>query len=83
MRTRHDIDEWGYVLGYVRIAWADIPRNLALFVIGTLAYRHQWVTRFPSRAGRAWLAVGLALAGLWYAYLKASGPAANRSGRSV
>ncbi len=68
VRTWYSIDEWVYPLGYLRIAFADVPRDLSLFLVGTLAYRHQWVTRFPSWAGRVWLAVGLILAGFWYAY---------------
>lgn len=68
IRTWFYIDEWVYIFGYIRIAFADVPRDLGLFIVGTLAYRHQWVTRFPSREGRIWLAVGLVLAGFWYAY---------------
>jgi fucose 4-O-acetylase-like acetyltransferase len=68
VRTWYSIDEWVYLLGYIRTAFADVPRDLGLFLVGTLAYRHQWVTRFPSRAGRVWLAVGLLLAGFWYVY---------------
>ena len=68
VKTWYDTDKWIYLLGYIRIAPADLPRDLGLFFIGTLAYRKDWVTRFPSRAGRVWLAVGLALAGLWYVY---------------
>jgi hypothetical protein len=33
-----------------------------------VAYRHQWLTRFPTKAGMVWLGIGLALVGLWYAY---------------
>ncbi len=69
VRTWYDIDEWVYLLGYVRIAPADVPRDLGLFLIGTLAYRNNWVSRFPSRAGKVWLAVGLALASLWFVYV--------------
>ena len=68
VKTWYDTDEWVYLFDYIRIAPADLPRDLGLFLIGTLAYRKDWVTRFPSRAGRVWLAVGLALAGLWYVY---------------
>jgi glucans biosynthesis protein C len=68
VRTWYSIDEWVYLLGYIRTAFADVPRDLGLFLVGALAYRHQWVTRFPSRAGRVWLAVSLLLAGLWYVY---------------
>jgi glucan biosynthesis protein C len=68
VKTWYDTDEWVYLFGYIRIAPADVPRDLGLFLIGTLAYRKDWVTHFPSRAGRVWLTVGLALAGLWYVY---------------
>jgi glucan biosynthesis protein C len=68
VRTWYDIDEWVYLLGYIRVAFADLPRDLAMFLVGTLAYRHQWVTHFPSKAGQVWLGVGLFLAGFWYAY---------------
>jgi glucan biosynthesis protein C len=68
VRTWYDTDEWIYLLGYIRIAPADLPRDLGLFIIGTLAYRNNWVTRFSSRAGNAWLAMGITLAGIWHVY---------------
>jgi glucans biosynthesis protein C len=68
VRTWYSIDEWVYLGGYLRVAYADVPRDLSLFLVGILAYRQQWVTRFPTRAGYVWLASGLTLAGLWYAY---------------
>jgi glucan biosynthesis protein C len=66
VRTWFDIDEWIYLFGYLRIAPADLPRDLGLFLIGTLAYRKEWVNRFPIRIGWVCLKVGLCLAGLWY-----------------
>lgn len=68
VKTWYDTDEWLYLFGYIRVAPADLPRDLGLFLVGTVAYRKDWVKRFPARAGRVWLAVGLALAGLWYVY---------------
>jgi len=68
LRIWFDIDEWIYLFGYIRIAPADVPRDLGLFLIGTLAYRKEWVSRFSSRSGRVWLAIGIVLAGLWYVY---------------
>jgi glucan biosynthesis protein C len=68
VRTWYDTDEWIYLFGYLRIAPADVPRDLGLFLVGTLAYRKDWVSRFPSRAGHTWLILGLFLAGLWSVY---------------
>lgn len=68
VRIWFPIDKWAHILGFLRVAWADVPRDLTLFILGAVAYRHQWATRFPTRAGMVWLGVGLSLAGLWYAY---------------
>jgi multidrug transporter EmrE-like cation transporter len=50
------------------VAFADVPRDLSFFILGAMAYRRQWFLGLPERTGRTWLLVGLALAGLWYAY---------------
>lgn len=68
VRTWFDTDEWLSLFGYLRVAPADVPRDLGLFLIGTLAYRKDWVNRFSTKSGVAWFGVGLALAGLWYGY---------------
>jgi len=68
VRIWFEIDQWVYLFGYIRIAPADVPRDFGLFLIGTVVYRRNWVSQFSSAAGRVWLAVGLALAGFWYAY---------------
>jgi len=62
------MDEWVYLLGVVKLQPFDLPRDLALFIVGMLAARRDWVMRFPSRAGRIWLGVGLLLAAGWYAF---------------
>ena len=68
VRTWFDIDEWVYLLGYWRIAPADVPRDLGLFLIGILAYRNDWVNKISSKVGWVCLAVGLTLAGIWYGF---------------
>ena len=68
VRTWFPIDHWDYLLGYFRVAFADVPRDLGMFIVGMAAYRHQWFTRFPARAGMTWLGVGLLLAAYWYAF---------------
>jgi len=68
VRIWFPVDDWLNLLGFFRIAPGDVPRDLSLFILGMLAYRHQWVTRFSARAGMVWLGIGLTLAALWYAY---------------
>jgi len=69
VKTWYDTDEWIYLFGYIRIAPADLPRDLAMFLVGTLMYRNGWVSRFSSKAGRVWLGTGLILASFWYVYV--------------
>ena len=68
VRIWFDMDEWVYLLGFIKFQPFDLPRDLSLFVVGMLAARHNWVMRFPTRAGRVWLGVGLGLAAAWYAF---------------
>ena len=68
VRIWYPIDHWINFLGFIQVAPSDVPRDLAMFVVGALAYRRQWFQRFPTRAGYAWLGVGLGAAALWYAY---------------
>ena len=68
IRVVYPIDQWVYLLGFVRVAFADLPRDLGFFILGLVAFRRQWVTGVSSRAGRCWPIVGVALASFWYAY---------------
>jgi fucose 4-O-acetylase-like acetyltransferase len=68
VRIWFDMDEWVYLLGFIKFQPFDLPRDLSLFVVGVLAARHDWVMRFPTRSGRIWLGVGLMLAAAWYAF---------------
>jgi glucan biosynthesis protein C len=68
VRTWFDTDEWVYLFGYLRIAPADVPRDLGLFLLGTLAFRNDWVNRLPSKVGWVCLTLGFTLAGFWYCF---------------
>jgi glucans biosynthesis protein C len=68
VRIWSPIDRWMNLLGFFRVAFADVPRDLAFFVIGALAFRRGWFERYPTRRGMGWLAVGLAAAVGWYAW---------------
>jgi glucans biosynthesis protein C len=71
VRLWFPIDYWVNP-AFIRIAFADVPRDLSFFVLGALACRHDWLRRYPSRAGYAWLAAGLLLGAFWYVYALSS-----------
>ena len=89
VRIWFPVDDWAYLLGFLRVAWADVPRDLSLFILGAVAYRHQWVTRFSARAGMAWPGAGLFLDAMCYVfYMGLAGrwlpsPMTGRASRSV
>jgi surface polysaccharide O-acyltransferase-like enzyme len=68
VRIWYPIDKWVYLLGFIRVAFADVPRDLGFFIIGVLAYDRGWFQKFPTRDGYIWLTVGVVLAVYWYAY---------------
>jgi glucans biosynthesis protein C len=68
VRIWRPIDRWDYLLGFVKVAFADVPRDVAFFFVGILAFRGDWLRSFSTKAGYVWLAVGLGGAVLMYAY---------------
>jgi len=68
VRIWFPIDRWITILGFIRTAFADVPRDLTFFILGAVAYRRQWFERFPGSTGRVWLGVGVLAAVLMYAY---------------
>jgi glucan biosynthesis protein C len=68
VRIWSPIDRWFNLLGFFKVAFADVPRDLAFFILGVLAYPRNWFERYPRRAGFAWLGVGLAAGAAWYAF---------------
>jgi surface polysaccharide O-acyltransferase-like enzyme len=68
VRTWFPIDRWVYLLGFIKAAFADVPRDSSFFVIGLIAYRQNWITRFPKKDGLVWLAIGVTLGIAWYVY---------------
>ena len=68
VRIWFPIDRWVYLLGFIKVAFADVPRDLSFFVIGLIAYRQNWILRFPKKDGLVWLSVGVTLAVAWYVY---------------
>jgi glucan biosynthesis protein C len=68
VRIWYPIDKWIGFLGFIQVAFADVPRDLSFFVLGAIAYRRQWFLGLSERRGKTWLLVGLSAAVLWYAY---------------
>ena len=68
VRIWYPIDRWIGFLGFIQVAFADVPRDLSFFILGAIAYRRRWFLELPARTGYAWLTVGLIAAALWYAY---------------
>jgi peptidoglycan/LPS O-acetylase OafA/YrhL len=68
VRIWFPIDKWVFLLGFIRVAFADVPRDLSFFIIGVLAYDRGWFQKFPTRDGYIWLTVGMVLALYWYAH---------------
>jgi peptidoglycan/LPS O-acetylase OafA/YrhL len=68
VRIWSPIDRWTNLLGFFRVAFADLPRDLAFFIFGAMAFRRGWFESYPVRRGLLWLAVGLAAAAAWYAF---------------
>jgi hypothetical protein len=68
VRIWSPIDRWTNLLGFFRVAFADLPRDLAFFIFGAMAFRRGWFESFPTRRGMTWLAVGVAAPLAWYAW---------------
>ncbi len=68
VRIPFPIDRWDYLLGFFRVAFADVPRDLSFFILGIVAFRKGWLKSVSAKAGRNWLLVGVGLAAFWYAY---------------
>ncbi|HVO37732.1 MAG TPA: acyltransferase family protein [Spirochaetia bacterium] len=68
VRIWSPIDRWMNLLGFLSVAFADVPRDLAFFIFGAMAFRRGWLESFPARRGMIWLGIGLAAAAAWYAW---------------
>ncbi|MBE9100375.1 acyltransferase family protein [Vacuolonema iberomarrocanum] len=68
IRIHYPIDAWVKILGFIPSEVAHLPQYASLFLIGILAYRHDWLNRMPSRRALLWLGIGLGAATLRYGY---------------
>jgi len=68
IRIWYPIDKWIGFLGFIQVAFADVPRDLSFFILGAIAYRQGWFLGLSRQTGRIWLLVGVAAAALWYVF---------------
>lgn len=59
VRLSDPIYRWHGYVGMIQLQPADLPRDLACFVLGVLAYRNDWLLGLPTRIGYRWLALGI------------------------
>lgn len=60
VRIWYPIDKWIGFLGFIQLELAHLPQYLSLFILGTVAYRRDWVRTMPKARGYRWLGIGLA-----------------------
>lgn len=59
VRLRYPLDTWIPFLDFLQVEPARFPQYAAFFVLGVLAHRHDWLSRFDARTGWLWLTGGL------------------------
>ena len=68
IRIWYPIDRWIGFLGFIQVAFADVPRDLSFFILGAIAYRRDWFLGVSKQMGWVWLSIGVTLAALWYIF---------------
>ncbi|MCP3997566.1 MAG: acyltransferase [bacterium] len=67
VRGWYPIDEWVPLLFVVAAEPAHLPQYISLFALGVIAYRGDWLRRWPTRFGAIWLSIGLLTSAIAYA----------------
>ncbi len=83
VRLWYPIDRWIGFLKIIQVAFADVPRDLAFFVIGVVAYRRNWFLSLSEEDGEAWLVMGVAASALYCGSALAGHPLFEGEGRAV
>jgi len=68
VRIWHPIDKWVAFLGFIQVAFADVPRDLSFFVIGVIASRRNWFLNMPQKTAKIWLLIGLGAVAFRYGF---------------
>jgi peptidoglycan/LPS O-acetylase OafA/YrhL len=76
VRIRYAPDVWVPLLWMMPAEPARLPQYIALFAVGLLAFRGDWLVRMPTNTGVIWLGIGLiASGGVYVAHM--GGPASK------
>ncbi|MDJ0696704.1 acyltransferase family protein [Mastigocoleus sp. MO_188.B34] len=67
-RIQYPVDTWKSLLWIIPAEIAHLPQYLSLFVIGIIAYYHDWFRRMPTQRGLIWLGISLGAVLLRYGY---------------
>ncbi|GAB4384418.1 MAG: acyltransferase [Elainellaceae cyanobacterium] len=62
IRIWYPVDRWERLLGIIPAEIAHLPQYLSLFIVGIVAYHHDWLRRMPTRWGLLWLGIGISAA---------------------
>jgi glucan biosynthesis protein C len=68
VRIWHPLDRWSALLFVVPSEYAHLPQYVSMFLLGTIAYRGDWLRRLPTATGMVWLGVGLAAVVTFYTF---------------
>jgi glucans biosynthesis protein C len=63
----------GYTFGPLNLQFGFFAQYVALFVLGLIAYRRNWLVGLPDKTGRLWLRIAIALIILWVPLMLLSG----------
>jgi glucans biosynthesis protein C len=62
VRIEYPLYRWIGILGFIQSEPAHLPFYLAMFFLGIVAYRNEWLSKLPGKAGNLWLTVGVVAA---------------------
>lgn len=68
-----------YTYKPLNLQFPFFAQYIALFVVGLVAYRRNWLEGLPDRTGRIWLGIAGLLIPLWIPMVLAGGAAANNA----
>lgn len=63
----------GYTFGPLNLQFGFFAQYIALFVLGLIAYRRNWLVSLPDKTGRLWLRMALLLILLWVPMMLTNG----------